>query len=51
MSELNDKHEPPEVTESGETMQQGDQDIEQSVFDDDGPTRWSTDEGGANKKL
>ena len=44
MSELTDKHEPPEVTESRETVQQGEQSNEQSGFEDDGPTPWSGDE-------
>ena len=40
MSELKDKHELPEVPESGETIQQGDQGNEQPGFEDNGPARW-----------
>jgi hypothetical protein len=50
MRELKDKHESPEVTESREIVQQGEQDNEQPGFEEDGPTRWSTDEGGDEPK-
>jgi hypothetical protein len=44
ISELKDKHEPPEVTESREIVQQGEQDNEQPGFEEDGPARWSESE-------
>jgi hypothetical protein len=49
MSELNDKSEPLEVPER-ETAQQGEQGNEQPSLGGDGPTRWSTDEGGGEPK-
>jgi guanyl-specific ribonuclease Sa len=45
LSELTDKPKPPEVTESREIMQRGEQGNEQSVFDDDERPRWSEAEG------
>jgi hypothetical protein len=44
LSELTDKHELPEVTKSREIVQQGEQDNEQSGFEEDGPARWSESE-------
>lgn len=44
MSELTDKPKPPEVTESREIVQQGEQDNEQPGFEEDGPARWSESE-------
>ena len=44
MSELTDKHEPPEVTKSREIVQQGEQDNEQPGFEEDDPARWSESE-------
>jgi hypothetical protein len=41
VSELTDKHEPPEVIKSREIVQQEEQDNEQPGFEEDGPARWS----------